>query len=1477
MSDDDFGDDSFLVDDSFLREVDNITSKASTSTNKNLHKGFTRSVSLHNPPSGSNAASLSKAWTGVQRNFSGPSNFSKVNSTPSIPSRSKNGFRKPSQTSQDRMTPGKTVSAKPTTSSQQLVYASSDDEFDILPLEAESIAALDSLTNRPPPLRQNNTSPSTSKLSNRNDTNRTTSNGSVPFARTGLGRTTSSSSNSSKNRPFERTSSANGFLQTHLNFRREKQTTKGKIWDRTEFAETGRRIGAEKNKKSKGRGKTKRKARGWDDDEDDEDGEELEDEDEDDWGGLMAPAPKPFVDMSAPYEPQRHVPNSATIGTYIYPTNKSKRDYQYEIIRACFKDNCLVALPTGLGKTFVAGVVMLNFYRWFPTGKIVFLAPTKPLVNQQIEACQLSCGIPSKDAAVMTGSSVSTKERTRLWEDRRVFYCTPQTLDNDLKKGSVDPRDIVLAVFDEAHKASGSYAYTTILAYITAHHPYFRVLALTATPGADVPKVQGVVDALHISRIEIREAEAPEIRKYMNEKRTEKHVVPMGDVIESFRDRWADIMKPNVAKLVDKEILTERDLDVKRLRPFRLTAKRMEIGRDRNSGMKWAFGSLTALEKMARAMSHLLEFSLGMFHTTVVEIAGGTNAQGKKSASKGSSNSVRNNTEFQKLLRDVEVEMNMIRIGKDGRSKADKHPKMQKTLELLLAHFTQAEEEEKTLGQKNDTRAMVFCSFRECVLDIVDMLNQHSGLLRATKFVGQSQGKQEEDKGFTQKEQKKTINEFKDGKYNILVSTSIGEEGLDIGEVDFVVIYDMPKQSIKLLQRVGRTGRKRDGKVHVLMSENREDMNWESAQQTHRDIQEEILHSRNLELFEDVEPLLPDKFPECIEQEMEIDPWDPEDKQFQKTLAEAERLVRKEKEKQQKALNQSAKTRTTKGAAKSKVATRGHEVPDDAQGFKSVAELLRDAGKLPTKRGRDGSEEEEEESELRKRVTKRRGRKPSPVRSESEAEEEEEQDLDTLFADTGKKKGGSKVKKTITKRARKSEENINKIAAKMKNDGLSLADVNLNISESDSEKEQVVKKSSGRSRKSMLNEENEDIESRTQQNRNDQSALDFFNTIGPVRKGKDRSPSKIRSPDLSPMNTPPSSPPPPFPDVAQHAYDSPLVPHLPNRSMLSPETSINPIANQGQRLTPRTAAAAGFSQIAPVDLDLESWDVEMDLDDNLISPVLRKTHNDHQHTPGEMLPPPLPSSVLTKQILNSDSSPVIRSGNGNTPVPATQFPVRRLGMRRPRPIVMSSGGVEIDSPVMRHIPDESSPLGQDRRRRVVVDSSSPIIDRSARRSRGGAVGGDITRKDKARKKKGPIGDYMDMDAQLSGSDSGDSSEHSASSIESESDRKFANDFQPTQAPKGYNQQAIYLAGLGTQARGFGLNFKRDLADVRKEFLGKARKAVYITDDDDEDEDEDEGELNLRGTRNQRNGNRIEESSDNEYELGSFVVNDSDDE
>ncbi len=88
---------------------------------------------------------------------------------------------------------------------------------------------------------------------------------------------------------------------------------------------------------------------------------------------------------------------------YIYPTNYPVRQYQFNVVRESLYKNTLVVLPTGLGKTFIAAVVMYNFYRWYPQGKVIFMAPTKPLVAQQIEACYNIMGIPQNDTAEMTG------------------------------------------------------------------------------------------------------------------------------------------------------------------------------------------------------------------------------------------------------------------------------------------------------------------------------------------------------------------------------------------------------------------------------------------------------------------------------------------------------------------------------------------------------------------------------------------------------------------------------------------------------------------------------------------------------------------------------------------------------------------------------------------------------------------------------------------------------------------------------------------------------------------------------------------------------------------------------------------------------------------------------------------------------------------------------------------------------------------
>lgn len=88
---------------------------------------------------------------------------------------------------------------------------------------------------------------------------------------------------------------------------------------------------------------------------------------------------------------------------WIYPSNLPTRSYQYNIVQKALFTNTLVTLPTGLGKTFIAAVVMYNFYRWYPSKKIIFLAPTKPLVAQQVKACYSVMGLPKEDTTEMTG------------------------------------------------------------------------------------------------------------------------------------------------------------------------------------------------------------------------------------------------------------------------------------------------------------------------------------------------------------------------------------------------------------------------------------------------------------------------------------------------------------------------------------------------------------------------------------------------------------------------------------------------------------------------------------------------------------------------------------------------------------------------------------------------------------------------------------------------------------------------------------------------------------------------------------------------------------------------------------------------------------------------------------------------------------------------------------------------------------------
>uniref|UniRef100_A0A8C3A2L2 Fanconi anemia group M protein n=1 Tax=Cyclopterus lumpus TaxID=8103 RepID=A0A8C3A2L2_CYCLU len=532
--------------------------------------------------------------------------------------------------------------------------------------------------------------------------------------------------------------------------------------------------------------------------------------------------------------------NSSSAKVWIYPTSYPVREYQRKISEVALFQNTLVCLPTGLGKTFIASVVMYNFYRWYPSGKIVFMAPTKPLVAQQIEACYKVMGIPQAHMAELTGATVA-KDRPGVWRTKRVFFLTPQVMVNDLSRESCPAEQIKCVVIDEAHKALGNHAYCQVIRQLCSRTLQFRILALSATPGGDSKSVQSVISNLLISHIELRSEESPDIQAHSHQRSVEKVVVPLGETLSAHQARYLQVLKKFMSRLVQNRVMAHKDLRT-------LGKYQIILARDRilhgiyfqnlftfNSSEN-EFGDLTCSPgdfALCISLYHGYELLMQMGLRSLFFYFQGI--------MDGSREMFRARNELQRtpVFMDLYHEMQAMFV----KPSSDEpfiysHPKLEKLEEVVLQHFRRWAESPQELS----TRVMIFSSFRESVQEIATMLNHHAPLIRVMTFMGQASGKGV--KGFTQKEQLEVVSRFRQGGFNTLVSTCVGEEGLDIGEVDLIVCFDSQNSPIRLVQRMGRTGRKRQGRIVVILAEGREERTYNQSQSNKRSVDKSIISNK---------------------------------------------------------------------------------------------------------------------------------------------------------------------------------------------------------------------------------------------------------------------------------------------------------------------------------------------------------------------------------------------------------------------------------------------------------------------------------------------------------------------------------------------------------------------------------------------------------------------------------------------------------
>ncbi|NWW97224.1 FANCM protein, partial [Rhynochetos jubatus] len=556
----------------------------------------------------------------------------------------------------------------------------------------------------------------------------------------------------------------------------------------------------------------------------------AEEEEEDDDLLLAAAAaladPSPVVaDPSAVVADSNPVsgfcPVSGSI--WIYPTNYPVRGYQVRMARAALLGNTLVCLPTGLGKTFVAAVVMYNFYR-----------------------------------------GTQALSRRELWNTKRVLFLTPQIMVNDLSRGTCPAVEIKCVVIDEAHKALGNHAYCQVVRELSKYTDQFRVLALSATPGSDTKAVQQVISNLLIAQIELCAEDSPEIQPYCHERQVEKIVVPLGEELVEMQNAYIRVLEMFAGRLMKVGVLARRDIPT--LTKYQLILARDQYRKNppsQSTGLHQGIieGDFALCISLYHGYELLLQMGLRSLFIYLCGIMDGSKGLTR------TKNELGRNEGFTKLYQQLSDMFSDTSLptanGNVYKSKTGfenqkefiySHPKLRKLEEIVIKHF-KSWNKGCSGNTSVDTRVMIFSSFRDSVQEIAEMLSRLRPVVRVMTFVGHSTGKS--TKGFTQKEQLEVVKRFREGGYNTLVSTCVGEEGLDIGEVDLIICFDAQKSPIRLVQRMGRTGRRRQGRIVVILAEGREERTYNQSQSNKRSIHKAIAGNKTLHFYQRSPRMIP--------------------------------------------------------------------------------------------------------------------------------------------------------------------------------------------------------------------------------------------------------------------------------------------------------------------------------------------------------------------------------------------------------------------------------------------------------------------------------------------------------------------------------------------------------------------------------------------------------------------------------------------
>lgn len=503
------------------------------------------------------------------------------------------------------------------------------------------------------------------------------------------------------------------------------------------------------------------------------------------------------------------------------------------------KGNTMIVAPTALGKTIVATLVAADRLKKVKNSKILVLAPSKPLAIQHESTFKEFLTVPCSS---ITGA-VKTDERVKRWEESQIICATPQTVESDLLKGRYSLKDVSLVVFDECHHGVGSYSYVYLASRYVKESKFNLILGLTASPGSDKEKIKEVCDNLYIQSIVVKTEEDNDVRPYFNPVAIDWVRVKMSSELEKIKTHVDKALKIRLKGLKNMGVI--RTVSVNKLDILKARGRvQSAIARSVNP-KKECFQAISILSAVIN-----IQHSQELIETQGVVTFNKYVARLRKKKTKAAKSLIQD-PNFGKA----------IYLAREAEKHGLEHPKLKKVTDIIKKELgqngqtkLQSDRYVKDADQKS-SKIMVFTQYRDS-LEMIHQKLEKEGI-KSAKFFGQAS--RDGEKGLTQKEQKEIIKAFKIGEYDVLLSTSVAEEGIDIPAVDLVILYEPVPSEVRMIQRRGRTGRKRSGRVKVLITNGTRDEGyyWASVNKErrmkHQLIDPDVLEELNSNAIERME------------------------------------------------------------------------------------------------------------------------------------------------------------------------------------------------------------------------------------------------------------------------------------------------------------------------------------------------------------------------------------------------------------------------------------------------------------------------------------------------------------------------------------------------------------------------------------------------------------------------------------------------